>query len=506
MQRLIHYYDQTLFFDILKTLGYAFDKEGVCFGVAHMGIQSILAENIDHMIARSEIMYELQSENIPLLELLNAIKEKQLNKIELSKKEKMITEIPLFYEGVSLYQSFRKYPQLHSSLTQRNHQNSNDARSLISPIIFDNNKIEQHGLITGIYSPASLYTFFYSLKIMLNKHYINFPFALLLTSSNHAITVGFDEKKNSYFIIDANHYPIEYYNNEYEFTEAVFNAFNGTDYITMSTTSFVTKSNAVKFQNMFDSWLTYKLVGEDKTIHQPTPASAALYTDNEHISWLFIAALEGDIKTVQELLKNGANPDHADAAGFTALDAAVDHDHPDIVKLLLSYNANPNPITLTHQSSLQLADSLNHYECAETIRLGLRLWPLRSEISKLNDDKNPDRQAAIELLKIISKNATSFVELRTTLSVFNNIEKCVKAAKNQGYLNYQKHANVAYQRFAKGESEKSILQYLNGQFQKGSLRDYVTSFFKFSSSAHLGKDYVPVNDRLYPADKRSLKK
>jgi RNA polymerase sigma factor (sigma-70 family) len=70
----------------------------------------------------------------------------------------------------------------------------------------------------------------------------------------------------------------------------------------------------------------------------PTPAAAASSTSNE----LWLAAKSGDMSRLQAALAGNVDVNALDANGQTALILAIQHNHTDIVRVLLAHGANPN--------------------------------------------------------------------------------------------------------------------------------------------------------------------
>ncbi|XP_072274646.1 BRCA1-associated RING domain protein 1 [Pyxicephalus adspersus] len=70
---------------------------------------------------------------------------------------------------------------------------------------------------------------------------------------------------------------------------------------------------------------------------------------------LHVAAIKGDLMGVEELLKNGANPNVKDNAGWTPLHEACNHGHSDVVRLLIQYQALVN--TAGYQNDTPLHDA-----------------------------------------------------------------------------------------------------------------------------------------------------
>ncbi|XP_050416492.1 BRCA1-associated RING domain protein 1 isoform X2 [Patella vulgata] len=73
---------------------------------------------------------------------------------------------------------------------------------------------------------------------------------------------------------------------------------------------------------------------------------------------LHVAAIKGDYKKVEELLKNGTNVNVRENAGWTPLHEAVNHGHVDIAKLLINHGAMIN--IPGHDNDTPLHDAINN--------------------------------------------------------------------------------------------------------------------------------------------------
>src|SRR3990167_612271 len=94
--------------ECMQKLGYQADPRGVCFGVAHMGMQAILAEEVDIFDKRWKDIYSISPDNF--LQEIESLKEKR-------KQQKGLAIDPLlnispFFEGIELYHQPSKYPDL----------------------------------------------------------------------------------------------------------------------------------------------------------------------------------------------------------------------------------------------------------------------------------------------------------------------------------------------------------------------------------------------------------
>ena len=91
--------------------------------------------------------------------------------------------------------------------------------------------------------------------------------------------------------------------------------------------------------------------------------SAIPENDEElHLPELVYWASLGDLEQVAELLQQGIDPNSADHEGYSALQAAAENDHLDVVKLLISKG-----IDLEHRSpysALELAELAGNKDIA----------------------------------------------------------------------------------------------------------------------------------------------
>ncbi|KAM6398060.1 BRCA1-associated RING domain protein 1 isoform 2-T2 [Pluvialis apricaria] len=78
---------------------------------------------------------------------------------------------------------------------------------------------------------------------------------------------------------------------------------------------------------------------------------------------------QGDLAAVEELLKNGADPNVKDNAGWTPLHEACNHGHEEVVELLLQYKALVNTTGYQNDSPLHDAAKNGHVSIVELLLL-----------------------------------------------------------------------------------------------------------------------------------------
>ncbi|NXR26998.1 BARD1 protein, partial [Cinclus mexicanus] len=84
---------------------------------------------------------------------------------------------------------------------------------------------------------------------------------------------------------------------------------------------------------------------------------------------LHVACIKGDLAAVEQLLKNGADPNVKDNAGWTPLHEACNHGHREVVELLLQHRALVNTTGYQNDSPLHDAAKNGHEAVVELLLL-----------------------------------------------------------------------------------------------------------------------------------------
>ena len=100
-------------------------------------------------------------------------------------------------------------------------------------------------------------------------------------------------------------------------------------------------------------------------VQAPTPASGPDDVAPETMqpgSSLEYWACVGRLDQVERELKGGANVNHSDSSGYTALHAAAENNHIEIVKILLGHGADRTSKVESGETPLDYARSHGHQE------------------------------------------------------------------------------------------------------------------------------------------------
>ncbi len=92
--------------------------------------------------------------------------------------------------------------------------------------------------------------------------------------------------------------------------------------------------------------------------------SASLFANNDFI----VAAKDGDIARVENMLSSGVNVNVKNSRGDTALIVASSEGHADIVELLISKKVDINAKNRNGQTAFMIASDNGHYEVVIMLR------------------------------------------------------------------------------------------------------------------------------------------
>lgn len=375
----------------MQSLGYFPNQEGVCFGFSHMVVQAILAEDLKTFSDRLEAIDNFSPEQLAIkvretlqnrAYLIKKAKENVLEEIKIeseknkndshpeveklikikthkkiesidanfSSEERILLDIPAFFDGVKLHAEPHSYVELFDD-KQMHTQNAEQTFPLLLPQKLDSmGGIENVGVVSGIYTNCwpknissesfnELYIYFSDLEKEFKKDLVfTQPFAMCLShpgiKSGHAITISYDFAKSSWIFIDSNDLPIKYLSTGelYKKVRVSFGGVLNNKGLTAFTTTFFTaKKNSSQLKDKLEKWQNTQTY---KKSHRVTKLKAGLSDDGE-ATWLVCAAWVGQIDVVNKLL----DVEVSNTNIARALQIAVQNHHRDVVtSLLKKYN------------------------------------------------------------------------------------------------------------------------------------------------------------------------
>lgn len=302
----------------MKHLGYIADADGVCNGIAYMAMQAVLAHEIDVFNARIARIEKIRADRIagmPSSELL---------------------DIRAFFDGVELYYQPFEYPHLFERGKVPFAQETDKVLSMLTPAsLASRGGIAIVDAFSGAYDRSELNTYFKSLRASVNDSQA--PVALVLHSSNHTISIGFDPKNRKWIYTDANHLPSKLIESDEEITNIVMTSFLFRDTAVITTEMFVARQNENDMRGRIQQW------HQNMSAIEKIDERKAAMKDSFDASLLYAAARRGDTELLDKLIANRADVNQAsNMTGATPLFLAAMHGHASVVDHLLRAGANPN--------------------------------------------------------------------------------------------------------------------------------------------------------------------
>jgi len=318
----------------MKILGYSKDEnvkngdDGLCHGIACLAAYAHLTDqyrNFDQKI--EEISQLSETTNIRRLD----------------------SSMTLFLDAIALAQSPEEY-RLHWKKINPNSPGLQFQQT--QPVLQyfasreKKEKIHRGAIFSGIYTIDELTHYFSLLRQA--YHHSPHPFALLLHSLNHIISVHIDKKTSRWYLIDANKLPQQIFHTDQPMALAVNQALSYTpNALTLLGTSAFTLKKYQRQSQQFWSYIQCNALW--KQLHNVD--QKCHWIDPEENAWIHIAALKGLAHDIKKLLKAGANPNKLNQEEESPLELACMLKHYAVIKLLLSHKAfvnlgEPSPLYL----------------------------------------------------------------------------------------------------------------------------------------------------------------
>lgn len=339
-------------------------------------IESLVAEN---KLTKIEQEPEFKRRKNSLL--FNAFVQREIENrmIQLSEQERLKLDIPVFMNGVLVYQK-------HLFSIDELQQNIEESYPLIASAL-----LEQQGGVSkistffGAYNLSELTELFDSLhKVAKEKEsgVTAQALALVLTNINHAITIGYHPDKDEWSSsTDANRLPACYFKNSNELAEHIIHAFSSNEIAIIFTEIYLTLSSEAVWKPVLTKWQNQK---QWKEMHEFTSkkneltdfsiSSFHLRSRNNNDlyiathSLLTMAASKGDLKAVDSLLVYESDPDQKLKVTLPALDLSIIYKHLDVFNALLNAGADPNYYVQCHNfTPLVVAVATNGLDMAKIL-------------------------------------------------------------------------------------------------------------------------------------------
>ena len=349
------------FIKVMQQLGYQSSDmvRGMCYGVAHMGMQAVLARDVktfdERLVKISKSVVALSFKKIILFKALFKFKnffedilikfkliqssENQLENRELQKYNYILNAIKIqqpefnesiendhdvraFFDGAMLYQRFPGDIDVVLSHDASEYQSSKRALEIshiIKPIDFKNTCITPIANVIGVYHKRELTTYFNELAKIINEANHQGPVVLILTADEHGIMVAYDN--GGWIFIDANKLSLRYIAKHEEIAKEVFLSFRGMRYTIYSRIDDiiqinlnimpVTQMTARIYTNVYDQELANKLNAfQQLQLHKPTDEKIKdkqkffknLFYEDVNVEYIKLLLLDCDIKNIEELI------------------------------------------------------------------------------------------------------------------------------------------------------------------------------------------------------------
>lgn len=437
----------------MRALGYPTDNAGICFGLAHMGIQSILTRDMGDF--NKQLRNLLSFDPATINDELTAAKAKRARLIQeardrngpitnvdqqLTPEEHILLQIPPFMEGIELHHRPAYHAEIFSEHTIPYLQDAMvSSQAVMSEALASRGGLTKAIEFSGVYESSELTSLFKTFNKVLSDQTFAFydPIAFEIVNNAHAISIGYDNGR--WIFIDANDLPAKFFDAEKDLAEKVINALSQNRMATLSARAYVTRDNSNAIEQVVNAFNNHPLYREVQSV----TAYKTNRIDSNGTTWLMMAAYNGDLECVNDLLAYpNANPNKKRPDGTTALQLAAQFGHLDVVERLLSNrNLDPNSVDKSGCSALYYAAQNGHLNVVKALLRDLRLDP------NLSAYPVPDRAiTAYSPVRIANQNGYS--EIVTTLLNDPRVD-----------LNQARLDGISNQKIADAEQDRRLLNY-----------------------------------------------
>ena len=324
---------------LIKLSGLESEEKGICHGSGVLALQAFIlgTEYYQSYIKRLEKIAQLNSESDDevLKQALESRDEQGVLKY---------SDILAHLQTVKLFHSPEEYLELSNSITTLR---QSDVAAVAS--IAQSQLAEKRGGIclassfSVVYKHTDMEAYLTSLqKVMETPVHKETRCGLLLSSNRHLIMLGYDAANSIFPWTVDNAATVTPFSSDQcievakKIREIFTNDPSSDKPLILCTDVYSTADQLEKAKSLIDSWHSHC-----EEIHQVTVEKAKLIGP-AGVTWLFRAAESGHTKTVELLLKKGADINVITSEGRTPLYVAAGNGHTETVKLLLEMGVDAN--------------------------------------------------------------------------------------------------------------------------------------------------------------------
>lgn len=390
----------------MQQLDYPANSKGVCYGIAHMATQAILAEDLKNFNDRlkiidqyspAELAIKIKEERKKQTILINKARSEISNTFEIKKEfkagdlkedkknnenkeelkktvlpklkriqdmltpeEKHLLEIPAFFDGVQLISASHQYFELFDEKTITFQDSEKSFPFVLSKKLVEEGGIKEIMSFSGVYSIYNELELFFSLLLneLKSEPEYKLPFSIVIKNSIHAVTVSYDFEKKNWIFIDSNQLPVQFLQTTDELCKKIAKGFFCIK-MTVFSSAFFSKTIhsellKSKLENLKDRY-------HWQEIHTVT-AIKAKFRDFFGVSWLECAVRQRQINIINELLCTQSCADVTDALYIAAQEG--NYKIVDILSKCISESKIPDKKTEFH--NIVVAAAGGHVDLVNT--------------------------------------------------------------------------------------------------------------------------------------------
>lgn len=330
-------------------MGYDVNRDGVCFGLAHMGLQAVLqgAKAINQFNARLRLIYEISRESQPKT---------------LIESERCV--ILSFFDGVQLHQQPYACLGLFPDNVLTKNQDATQTLAILSPPELEKNTVHSEHIASGVYADNDITKYFVCLNhaIQLAGHFTT-PIGFILTNIDHTICIGYDPQHRSWTIIDVNQLPAQITQDLKTVAKVIERGFQNSTYIIFNTRFFYSAQDTTQATTLLNqlmanpNWLS---------LHHSYSKNKSK-KDSAGATWLHLATEAEDYDAMTALLKAGANPNAKTNHASSPLNIATEIGTDRLLALFSPYSSLFSQSDLRLDSALILAVKKNNTKSVQRL-------------------------------------------------------------------------------------------------------------------------------------------